>query len=1453
MRKSIGIAAAAAVTLALVVAAPFTQAASALSPGVSFSAADLPTWQVNNEVYALGQSKGKVLVGGSFTRLSPPTGASGTPLTVTGLGVLNAETGNPDSCQFPVTLSGGTPTIRAITPAADGNTLFVGGSFSTIGGVNVNRIAQLDLSTCKVLPFHPLGGAINGAVYAIAVKANTVYIGGAMTAVGTSTRQHFAALNATTGALLPWVADTDLTGRAITVSPDGTKVAIGGDFFTVNGADSHSIGVVDATTGANLANYPMPFIAQTSVTKALTSDGTSFYGGNEGTGGGVFDGVFAVDWNTLQQRWRDTCLGATQALLVYKSTLYEATHHHDCSSMNQQQDGTRMYFNASSTDTPYLLGWNPRGNDGINEGIGPRANVVATGATTGKDYLWYGGEFTQINGHAQQGLTRFGPDDTTTPPTPSASAEALTPNAIQVRLRTVVDPDDSLLTYSIYRNGGTTPVWTGQASSLWWTRPQVTWTDTNVTPGTTYTYRVTANDGTNTSPLSAAASAKATGTGSAYAAAVLGDSPNLFWRYDETSGTWLQDKSGNTTAGLNGTYENGAIGGAAGAIKNDPSTAATFNGSSSQYAWSDEMIQGPKVYSVETWFKTTTTTGGKIVGFGNGRPETNSDAPNLSSNYDRQIYMTNGGQLVFGAYNGGTATIQSSSAYNDGQWHQAVGTQGPGGMTFYVDGVKVGQNTVSGNQDYVGTWRVGYDSLNGWPSQPSANYFTGSIDDTAVYPSVLSPTQVINHYTTAGYTPNVQAAPADNYGKAVYNDNPDMYWRLDESSGTTAADSSLYAQHPATYSPDVQLGQPGVLAGHTAVTLPGTSNGTISEAQPQGSTGAFSSELWFRTTSTTGGKLVGFEDTQTGNGSNYDKQVYMTDSGQLLFGVWVGYVASVTSPASYNDGNWHQLVATQGAAGMALYVDGALVGSNGETSNQSFTGYWRLGGGNIGGWPSSPSNFYFTGSIDEAAIYPTQLSAAQVSAHYGLGTSDTTPPTVPSGVAVANAGGAPQVSWTASTDNVGVASYSVYRGTTAGFTPGAGNQVATGVTTTSYTDAAGLVGTYYYKVVALDGAGNASAPSSAASITLSDTTPPTAPTGVAASLSGSTVSLSWTAATDNVGVTAYQVHRSTTSGFTPDGSTLIGTVSSTSATDTLPGMGTYYYRIVAVDAAGNSGAPSDQATATLGDTTPPSVPSGLSATASGSTVALSWTASTDNVGVTGYTVYRSTTSGFAPSAATQIGTTAGASYTDSGVANGTYYYVVTATDGTNTSGPSAQASATVAVTAVTVTSSVNSTQDAMVAASVPTTNYGTYNQLSARGGSGASPIQSFLTFALPAAPAGYTLTGATLQVRTSGDATAGTTNAVLFNLLSGAWDQSTVNWNTRPTGIGAALGTLTGATAVNTPYTATLDASQLAPLLGTSTSIAMTMAAADTDNLRIYSYDNSASLRPVLQLTFTKS
>ena len=180
-----------------------------------------------------------------------------------------------------------------------------------------------------------------------------------------------------------------------------------------------------------------------------------------------------------------------------------------------------------------------------------------------------------------------------------------------------------------------------------------------------------------------------------------------------------------------------------------------------------------------------------------------------------------------------------------------------------------------------------------------------------------------------------------------------------------------------------------------------------------------------------------------------------------------------------------------------------------------------------------------------------------------------------------------------------------------------------------------------------------------------DTTPPTAPSNLTATAaSASQINLAWTASTDNVGVTGYLVERCSGAGCSNFAQ--IGTPTSTSFSDTgLTASTSYSYRVRATDAAGNLSAYSNTATATTTpgqDTTPPTAPSNLTATAaSASQINLSWTASTDNVGVTGYLVERCSGAGCSNFA--QIGTPPSTSFSDTGLtASTSYSYRVRATD-----------------------------------------------------------------------------------------------------------------------------------------------------------------------------------------------
>jgi chitodextrinase len=296
--------------------------------------------------------------------------------------------------------------------------------------------------------------------------------------------------------------------------------------------------------------------------------------------------------------------------------------------------------------------------------------------------------------------------------------------------------------------------------------------------------------------------------------------------------------------------------------------------------------------------------------------------------------------------------------------------------------------------------------------------------------------------------------------------------------------------------------------------------------------------------------------------------------------------------------------------------------------------------------------------------------------------ADTTPPTAPTNL-VATAAAATQInlSWAASTDNVGVTGYKVERCLGAG----CGNfvQIATSVATTFNDTGLTASSSYSYRVRANDAAGNNSGYSNSASATTPaapDTTPPSAPANLtAAAATASQVNLSWTASTDNVGVTGYKVERCSGAGCANFAQ--IATPATTTFNDTgLTASTSYSYRVRANDAAGNNSAYSNVASAmtpAAADTTPPTAPANLTATAASTTqINLSWTASTDNVGVTGYKVERCTGAACANFAQIAMPTTA--TFNDTGLtASTSYSYRVRANDAAgNNSAYSNTASAT---------------------------------------------------------------------------------------------------------------------------------------------------------------------------------
>ena len=232
--------------------------------------------------------------------------------------------------------------------------------------------------------------------------------------------------------------------------------------------------------------------------------------------------------------------------------------------------------------------------------------------------------------------------------------------------------------------------------------------------------------------------------------------------------------------------------------------------------------------------------------------------------------------------------------------------------------------------------------------------------------------------------------------------------------------------------------------------------------------------------------------------------------------------------------------------------------------------------------------------------------------------ADAQAPGTPGGVNAAAASSSQiNLSWTASTDNVGVTGYSIFRNAALVTTVPSSSLSYQDINLTPST-------TYSYTLDAFDLAGNhsvLSAPVNATTSPLPDTQAPSIPANVNGAATGTPqVNLTWSASTDNIGVTGYTIYRGGISLATVSGSTLSYTDLAVSP------LTNYVYTVDAFDLAANHSAistPVNVTTPAQSDTQAPSIPAGLGAVSSTpNQVDLTWNAATDNVGVTGYTIYR---------------------------------------------------------------------------------------------------------------------------------------------------------------------------------------------------------------------------------------
>lgn len=931
---------------------------------------------------------------------------------VTAIVALNPATGTTVSgfnLKVENRLTSGVLDIRSLV--VKDNWLYLGGAFTHLTGPTGGAVYARStgrVSATTGLPSADWNPDFNGSVVALGSSADggRMYASGYFTTSQTAAANKAAAVQTTASAPLATPAWSPVWSAAASyqqaIGEVGNRVWVGGSEHSFFSYDTTTFDRLSGNIGKNHGDY-----------QAMTS----------GTSGIVYAGCHCNDWNYSNAfTWPNVGTNWTEA---------------------DSLGWVAAYSGATGKVVPSFT---PTMSMRKGEGIW----ALSTDST---GTLWAGGDITSAGTASSMsrwagGFARFAQTDATSPTTPAA----VTPSAdgiSTVKLTWSPSTDNSgNVTYQILRDnrviattsatnatvpkagenrffvravdaagnlspsspvvtasGGVTPpvaaftstltgqsvavdasgsTATGTIAAYEWdfgdgtTGSGVTTTHTYGQPGS-YTIRLVIKDSVgNQSSLLKTVLAVRPAPADPYGEAVYNSAPSLYWRLNESSGSVAQDSSTSLSPG---NYSGGVTQGVTGAIAGTTDTAVGLDGGTGLIT-SSKTYSSPSTYSLELWFNTTTTRGGKLIGFG--------DQPTgSSSNYDRHVYMQDNGQLVFGTWTGSANTITSATPYNDGKWHSVTATQSGDGMTMYVDGKLVGTNPQTQAQDYTGYWRVGGDQT--WGS--SSAYLEGKIDEVAVYPTALSAATVNQHYALGtGATPVVFTPPADPYGAAVYAGTPQLFMRLDDTTGTVSTDSSG-TFNTGDYSGGVTLGTSSALGSGfgTSATFDGI-NGTVANRASISNPTTYTLETWFKTNTTSGGKLIGFGNSATGLSSNYDRHVYMKNDGTLVFGTYTGQENIITSAAAYNDNIWHHMVATQSSAGMVLYVDGASVGTNPQTAAQNYAGYWRIGGDAT--WSGASSN-YFQGALDEVAVYSTALSASTVAQHYELGSGTPPPANVP--------------------------------------------------------------------------------------------------------------------------------------------------------------------------------------------------------------------------------------------------------------------------------------------------------------------------------------------------------------------------------------------------------------------------------------------------------------------------
>ena len=502
-----------------------------------YTAAPLPTAQIDGVAWGQLVVGDVVYVVGDFKTARPaeaPKGQQEVPRS--NILAYDINTGQLIE-DFAPSLNGAG---RSLAVSEDGKTLYVAGEFDRVDDESHSRLAAFDISQghgTLISSFRPV---FSTTVKDIAVAGDTLYAGGYFTKVNGQQRVRLAALKASTGELTDWTASAEGPNAqvyAIEVSPDHSKVVIGGSFSSVNGSSEPGYGMalLSASTGEML---PMPVndtvrtAGQNAAIFDIAVDNDGFYATAYSSVGRLdeanLEGSFKADWNG-NLIWLEPCHGDTYGIAPTKEMVYTVGHAHSCETIygfpnmsEVRKDGSHPLYaramaftnspditirhqgvvdgyqdwSTSGYKSPTIVGWYPD----LEAGKVTRAFQAAYKVDVTDKYVLMVGEFIEADGKVQQGIVRYPrrAGQPTLPPegkaeTLGAKAEATMSGSVKVSFIATWDRDDPTLTYSLYRDNETTPVATEKIGDTRWALSSHTLEDTGC-PAGEHTYRLVVSD-----------------------------------------------------------------------------------------------------------------------------------------------------------------------------------------------------------------------------------------------------------------------------------------------------------------------------------------------------------------------------------------------------------------------------------------------------------------------------------------------------------------------------------------------------------------------------------------------------------------------------------------------------------------------------------------------------------------------------------------------------------------------------------------------------------------------------------------------------------------------------------------------------------------------------------------------------------------------------------------------